>query len=143
MKADGFLSYLLKWKKRPLLVALALLGLVCLLFGGLSLGGTGRGGDTAEDELERYRVRLEARLCSLLSEIEGVGSPEVLVTLERGEEHRYSGSKLLSSEPPRVLGVAVVCYGGGRDALRAELTSLLSALLGIGTHRIHVSEKSS
>ena len=132
----------MKWKKRPLLAALVLLGLACLLFGGLSIAGTGS--DTAEvGELERYRAELEGRLCALLGEIEGVGSPEVMVTLERGEEHRYSGSKLLSSEGPRVLGVAVVCYGGGRDDLRAELTSLLSALLGIGAHRIHVSEKSS
>ncbi len=123
---------------------LAVLGVVCLLFGGVSLGfGSVEKSETDGDELERYRVMLEVRLTELLSEVAGVGSPEVMVTLERGEEHRYSGSKLLSSEPPRVLGVAVVCYGGGRDDLRAEVTSLLASLLGIGTHRIHVSEKSS
>jgi hypothetical protein len=133
----------MKWKKRPLVVALALLGIVCLLFGGLSIGGGKKESTSGERSDEAYRLELEARLTALLRRVDGVGSPEVMVTLERGEEHHYSGSKLLSSEPPRVLGVAVVCYGGGRDDLRAELTSLLASLLGIGTHRIHVSEKSS
>ena len=115
---------------------------MCLLLGGLSLGGRGEGAKKTDAD-EAYRLQLEERLTELLRRVEGVGDPEVMVTLERGEEHRYSGSKLLSSEPPRVLGVAVVCRGGGRDDLRAELTELLSALLGIGKHRIHVSEKSS
>ena len=142
MRTDGFLQYLLKWKKRPLLVLLALLGIVCLLIGGLSRGTSGKA-TTVEGGDEAYRLQLEARLTELLREVEGVGAPEVMVTLERGEEHHYSGSKLQTSEPPRVLGVAVICHGGGRDDLRAELTSLLAALLGIGSHRIHISEKSS
>ncbi len=133
----------MKWKKRPLLVALSLLGIVCLLFGGISIGGGKKESAPQESSDEAYRLQLEERLTELLRRVDGVGSPEVMVTLERGEEHRYSGSKLLSSEPPRVLGVAVVCRGGGRDDLRAEVTALLASLLGIGTHRIHVSEKSS
>ena len=118
MRADGFLSYLMKWKKRPLLVLLALLGVACLLLGGFSIGG-GKESSPAKSSDELYRLELEARLTELLCRVDGVGSPEVMVTLERGEEHHYSGSKLLSSDPPRVLGVAVVCRGGGRDDLRA------------------------
>jgi hypothetical protein len=144
LKSDGVLAYLLQWKKRPLVVLLALVGLVCLLFGGLRLGSRDeKPSASGETDDEAYRLMLEERLVALLCEIDGVGAPEVFVTLERGEENRYSGSKLLSSEPPRVLGVAVVCRGGGKSELRSELTQLISALFGIGAHRIHISEKSS
>ena len=141
MKSDAVRSFLMQSKKRPLILLFALLGLACLLFGGLRLGG---GEESASpDEDESYRLMLEARLADLLSRVEGVGSPEVFVTLEKGRESVYSGGKLQHSEPPQILGVAVVCYGGGRNELRAELSALISSLFGIGSHRIHISEKSS
>lgn len=143
MKTDGIFACLSSCRRRPLLILLAAVGVLCLLLGGLRLGSSSEGSEGLTGSDESYRLALEARLCELISSVKGVGAPEVFVTLECGEEHHYSGGKLLSSEPPRVLGVAVVCYGGGNDALRAELTSLLSSLLGIGTHRIHIAEKSS
>ena len=143
MKSDGLMTYLSKCKKRPLIVILALLGLACLLLGGLGVGGARGESGREEDADGVYLSRLTRELTELLSQVEGVGSPEVLVTLARGERVSYSSGKVSASEPPLVLGVAVVCRGGGRAEVRAEVTSLLSALLGIGTHRIHVSEKSS
>jgi stage III sporulation protein AG len=64
-----------------------------------------------------------------------------VITLAEGERKEYSGSKLLSTEMPRVEGVAVVCAGGGDPNVRAELTELLTSLLGIGSHRVHISRR--
>ncbi len=140
MNRDAFLTFLKGWRRKPLLIFLALFGILLLVLGGL---GGRESGERASEEAgdAAYLAALEAELEALLREVRGVGKVEVMVTLERGEKRSYSGSKLLSSEMPAVKGVAVVCTGGGRSEVRAEVTSLLSSLLGIGTHRIHISEK--
>ena len=140
MNRDAFLTYLKGLRRKPLLIALALLGILLLLLGGLGARGK-ESAESGEEGDAAYLAALEDELEALLREVRGVGRVEVMVTLERGEKRSYSGSKLLSSEMPAVGGVAVVCAGGGRAEVRAEITSLLSSLLGIGTHRIHISEK--
>ncbi len=135
-----------KWS----LLLLLLLGLALLLVGGLS--GGSRETDAAADT-EDYRARLTAEVEALLSEVRGVGDVRVLLTLEAGESRVYAEGAtggtltaggegiLVESRPPRVLGVAVVCTGGGDPAVREEITSLLASSLGIGTHKVKVSPK--
>ena len=84
------------------------------------------------------------------------------VTLESGSESIYAtdtdsdGSSthvLLGSgkadglvetvETPRVLGVAVVCEGGGSAAVQSRGTALVQALTGIGTNHITVAKMAS
>ncbi len=141
MKSEAVLSFFKGLRKKPLPILLALLGILLLVLGGISAKGSGDGEAVETDGNAAYRRTLERELTALLGEIRGVGKLEVMVTLETGEKHTYSGSKLTQSEMPRVCGVAVVCAGGGKESVRAEIVSLLSSLLGIGTHRIHVSEK--
>lgn len=126
-------------KKTPGLVkmgAILLLGVFLLIF---ASGGTEKNQEAkAETSLSEYGAALEERLLSLCSEVEGVGAVRVMVTFESGEEALYQGSLQIGSAPPRVMGVAVLCTGGGDSAVRAALTEMLGALLGIGTHRISV-----
>ena len=100
-----------------------------------------------------YAAELETRLTALISRVEGAGKTAVMVTLESGSESIYAtdtdsdGSSthvLLGSggadglvetvETPRVLGVAVVCEGGGSAAVQSRVTALVQALTGIGTN---------
>ena len=93
---------------------------------------------------------------------EGAGKTAVMVTLESGSESIYAtdtdsdGSSthvLLGSggadglvetvETPRVLGVAVVCEGGGSAAVQSRVTALVQALTGIGTNHITVAKMAS
>lgn len=102
-----------------------------------------------------YAAELETRLTALISRVEGAGKTAVMVTLESGSESIYAtdtdsdGSSthvLLGSggadglvetvETPRVLGVAVVCEGGGSAAVQSRVTALVQALTGIGTNHI-------
>lgn len=76
---------------------------------------------------------------ALCARVGGVGDVEVVIVLEEGERYTYSGSHITSSTFPAVRGVAVVCEGGERDSVRAELTRLLCALYDIGANRVHVS----
>ena len=92
----------------------------------------------------------------------GCGQAAVMVTLESGSESIYAtdtdsdGSSthvLLGSggadglvetvETPRVLGVAVVCEGGGSAAVQSRVTALVQALTGIGTNHITVAKMAS
>lgn len=93
---------------------------------------------------------------ALISRVEGAGKTAVMVTLESGSESIYAtdtdsdGSSTHGTfwaageadglvetvETPRVLGVAVVCEGGGSAAVQSRVTALVQALTGIGTNHI-------
>ena len=49
----------------------------------------------------------------------------------------------LTALSPRVLGVAVVCEGGGSAAVQSRVTALVQALTGIGTNHITVAKMAS
>lgn len=150
MKSDGILlKYFKNMKGKWTLLALGILGVALLLFGG---------GMFPEKEAERadsedYRSTLSAEITALCREVRGVGEVTVLLTLEAGESYSYAENAsggyisaggdglLLESRPPRVAGVAVVCDGGADPAVREELSALLSAALGIGTHKVKITAK--
>lgn len=150
MKNDGILlKYFKNMKGKWTLLFLGILGLFLLLFGGGLFPTGGAEGTESED----YRVTLCAEVSALCREVRGVGEVTVLLTLESGESYSYAENSsggyiltggsglLLESRPPRVAGVAVVCDGGGDPAVREELSTLLSAALGIGTHKVKVTAK--
>ena len=91
-----------------------------------------------QSDLEAYGAAMEARLEAFCSQVEGVGRAEVMLTFARGAQAEYHGSTQIGTLPPEILGVTVLCTGGASDAVRSELTGMLSALLGIGTSRISV-----
>ena len=149
MKTDAAIfRYLKNMKGKGTVLVLGLLGLGLLLLGGLF--PTATASDT-EVDAEAYRAALTEEVTALCRRVSGAGDCTVLLTLEAGESRRYaegaSGGVLTSGgegvlvecRPPRVLGVAVVCRGGGDPAVREEITALLSAALGVGAHRVRVS----
>ena len=103
---------------------------------------------------EEYRLSLESRLVTLCSSIEGVGEVSVTVTLECGEVYVYAKNEasgaytvnsgeglLLCRQMPSVLGVAVVCDGGGDDAVRLSVADAVGTVCGIGANKISISKK--
>lgn len=140
MRSDnGLTAFLKTHKKAGVLLFLLLLCGVLLL-----LGGRGGGEETAtatateKSETERYLAALTAETESFCSSVRGVGRCRVMITLASGEECVYRGSTKISSVPPRVLAVSVVCEGGGSDRVRRELSALLSSLFDIGENRVTV-----
>ena len=114
--------------------------------------------ETAAD----YAAQLESRLTALIRRVDGAGDTAVMVTLESGSESVYAtdtdrdgGSThvLLGSggadglvetvQTPRVLGVAVVCEGGGTAAVQNRVTALVEALTGVGANHITVAKMAS
>ena len=130
---------LLKGDKRKILtVVLLAAGLLLMLFSS-KVGSTE---SAAEDSLSKYKRELEKDLSELCSSIDGVGRCEVRVTFSEGERVEYRGTNKVSETPPKVLGVSVVCDGGGRADVRAAITECMVALFDIGANRVAVVKRS-
>ena len=145
----------------------ALLGIVLLIWG--SRSGEEKdtvvhaSPGTSAPSADEYRRGLESRMEALCGCIEGVGTVKVEVMLEGGFAYVYATDKkvtsggestsfvivgsgndaslvYLSEKPPAILGIGVVCTGGGDPAVKREITALLSATFGVGSNKIYVTE---
>lgn len=123
---------------------------------------------TVEDAAELERT-LEARVKSLVESIDGAGTANVMVTLDRSstlvfdkdektEQRGESGSGSVnretetvlagsSKEPlqtgvvlPKVRGAAVVCSGAGDPVVREKVTNAVAKALNIGVSRVYVTD---
>ncbi len=112
--------------------------------------------------VEEYRLALERRIADISATVAGAGHVSVVVTLEGGYEYVYatdtkvtvggeshtyitvgSGSDeslvFITERAPAILGVGIVCTGGGSADVRRELTSLISAAFGVPSNKIYVA----
>lgn len=118
---------------------------------------------TAEETAKLER-ELERRLTELLAEIDGVSSPQVMVTLDRTSERVFaeesktrSGSGENSTEStlalsgsgkealetsvilPKVRGVAVVCGGAEDIVIREKVVNTAARVLDIKVSQVYVT----
>lgn len=134
-------KFLASLKSKWFLVLLAALGIFLVIWGGRLTANrtdTASGTDASSADADAYRVTLERELSSLCGKVKGAGEVQVMLTLSDGQTTTYVSGKQTSSEMPRVRGVAVLCKGGGDPAVRAEIVRLVSAVLGIGSHKVYV-----
>ncbi len=161
-------SSLKKTGKLTVAVVGVLLGVGLLLFGNRIVGGKGDPTPDAPEPgaevraVEEYRLALERRVADITAEVAGAGKVSVVVTLEGGYEYVYaydrkttvggesttyitvgSGSDeslvFLCERAPAIVGVGIVCTGGGNMEVRREITSLVSAAFGVPTNKIYVA----
>lgn len=153
-------------KKPPIWVLLlgAVLGIGLLLLGSCEGENTeppiAATYDLQNDELILYQTHLEGRVKELCQSVSGAGNVStVIVTLEGGFGAEYAvdlsgGSEkyvligsgngesglLLSRNAPKIVGIGVVCSGGGSASVRQELTLLLSSALDVPCNHIYISQ---
>lgn len=154
-----------KGRKIVLAVGLSLMAVLllsCYLGGGDEVSSSENAGCAEVEEA------LEERLERLLSQVSGVSSPVVMLTLDSSEESVFAidssssrssseggsssqseesivlgGSSreplITSSVMPRVRGVAVVCGGAEDPAVRERVVNTVAGVLDISTSRIYVT----
>ncbi len=153
---------IMKDKKALLIVALAIIGMLLILFSG---------GSKTETEISRgepeseFSKDCEEKLQRLISKIEGVGKVSVMITYESGEENIFASDKeesfrngeqkikndyiivdgdngetglKIKSVYPEIKGVAVVCSGASDPIIKERIISVVSALFDISTKNISV-----
>lgn len=155
-----------KEKMRLIIILIgAALGILLLLFSNnMGTKETGESlavsGESVYDEA-KYEEELVMKIENVCSRVRGAGEVRVAVTLDGSYRAIYaqnladgsssrseyflvgSGSSekalLLGYSPPEILGVAIVCEGGDNKGTRAEIISLVSALLDLPTNKIYVA----
>ena len=128
----------MKKEKLPLLlIAAALVGVLLLVFGGADKTEAGERFSDAE-----YLMELEESVRGLCSAVRGVSDCEVKITLKSGYGYKYSSrGDVIGVDYPEICGVGVVCKGGEVPQIKLELTTLISATLGISAAQISVAGK--
>ncbi len=91
-----------------------------------------------ENSLSEYKAELEEELSKLCSSVKGAGKCVVNVTFAEGERIEYKGNNISASYPPKVLGVAVICEGAGKESVKADITECITSLFDIGANRVSV-----
>ena len=122
-------------KHGKLFVVLFALGVALLLF---SFAMPSSDQKEGESSLNEYKTELEKELSELCSEIEGAGKSKVMVSFSSGEVREYKSGVLISSSPPKIEGVTVLCRGADRASVKRAVCDMISALYGIGSNRICV-----
>ncbi len=110
-----------------------------------------------------YAAGTEERLCTMLSEIEGVGKAKVMLTITSTEEYVYAETQKKSSSQsensyvmidngsqkeallkkinnPAISGVLIVCEGGDDPKVCEKVYIAVSTALNIPTNKIYVAE---
>ena len=144
-----------------------MLGVILLIFGNLA--------DNSKQEVEQavesgvevtdadaYAAMLEERVERICSQVSGVGSVEVFVSLKGGYRTVYAVDSQSSSsgykseivmsgsgsnkravvtayQNPEIAGVGIVCSGASNESVRNQIISLVSASLDIGSNKIFVA----
>ena len=153
-------------KMLPVIIGAAV-GILLLVYGG-TIGkssatdsNTTVSADISTFDEVKYEEELVKKIEDVCSRVKGAGKVSVAVTLDGSYRAIYaqnssdgssvrreyllvgSGSSetalLLGYAPPEILGVGIVCAGGTNDTVRAEITSLVAALLDVPTNKIYVT----
>lgn len=124
-----------KDKRRTVIVAFAVLGMLLVI---ISLFAEGGAKKTESRSLTEYKRELEGELSELCSSVRGVGRCRVTVTFSEGEHLQYKGSTVTGSTPPKVMGVSVVCDGADKDTVREALSECICSLFDIRSNRVSI-----
>lgn len=177
IKISEILNNLKNDKKAVIIFIVGIAGIFLLLISNFSSDDSI---DTNKDKVQiestdsalttdQIEAKLEERLRKTISQISGVGSSTVMVSIASAGEYVYAkndSSKndsdssateseiviydsgdgdsglIISIKSPDVLGVAVICEGGGSAIIKSEITNLVTSLFGIGSDRVYVGAKS-
>ncbi len=143
--------------------------LILLLGVGLMLWPSGTGENQEETTLPaeqgEAKADMEKRLEEILGQIQGAGTVQVLLSVDRGEQTVYqSDTDAVSGEngstrtdtvivsgsdraqqgliqqvnPPSYLGAVVVCQGADHAAVRLAIVEAVASATGLGADRISV-----
>ena len=149
-----------RWRRFVIIAGIAA---IALLFLSTVIPAGGAPQDSSAEDAARVERELEQRLTDIISQIDGVTSPQVMVTLDRTSERVFaeevkssSSGDSLSSENspaltgskdaleksvilPKVRGVAVVCGGAENMLVREKVVNTAARVLDIGVSQVYVT----
>ncbi len=118
--------------------------------------------DDGDNTLITYRNTMEEEVEQMLSNVEGVGKTDVMLTLKASKEkvtlkdHTVDTGKskeesvlvedkdhntspyVVQEREPEIEGILVVCSGGDNPGIQREIIEAISALFSVESHKIKV-----
>lgn len=91
-----------------------------------------------------YCSMMQTRLKDLISEIDGVGRADVIISWTGGVETLTQNSANGNSKKeiyPRAIGVIIVCEGGSNAKVKIDIIMAVSTLMDISAEKVLVYEK--
>ena len=149
-------------KKLWLILIVAAVGIALIFLGGITEeedeASSSAQISTDYERTEEYRAYLEKEIKTLCESVGGIRDVTVALTLsggfesvyatewkEGGEEYVIVGNGTsakplyLTSHPPSITGIGIVCHGAEADHVKYELIALLAATYHISTNRIYIA----
>ena len=100
----------------------------------------------AEEEFSvtTYSTQIENDLQSVISQIEGAGKTEVLLTMENSVEYVYLDDSTTKTKEiePIIRGVLVVCEGGDSPVVVERITEAVTKSLDISAAKVCITKLS-
>lgn len=106
-------------KNLKTIIVLLILGILIMILGGIisNKSAVTVGYDASESAAE-------SKIRAICEKVDGVSDVTVAVRMENGE----------------ILGVGIVCRGGGNAVIQKKLLELVSAATGLRTNKIYITE---
>lgn len=161
------LKKLTESKKPMILFVLGLAGMLLILLSSLLPEG---GKETKTADVSDPAAAIEQRLEALISQIDGAGETQVMVTLSDTGSTQYlrkdsktedwengtlksretsgeyvtsgGGAVVVAQRTPAVSGVAVICKGGDRAGVQNDIYEVLYALYGLSSAHVSIEKMS-
>ena len=146
-----------RWRRFVIIAGIAAIALL-FLSTVIPAGGAQQPQDSSAEDAARVERELEQRLTDIISQIDGVTSPQVMVTLDRTSERVFAEEVKSSSSGenspaltgskdaleksvilPKVRGVAVVCGGAENMLVREKVVNTAARVLDIGVSQVYVT----
>lgn len=133
-------------KTRKILIILGFIGIALIAVSSMfDFSFSDNKNEIETSTVDTYRNSLETDLKEIIESIEGVGSCEVMLTIENSAESIYleKTDTLTKQIEPKIRGVLVVCEGGDNPVVTERIFSALKSVLGISSNEICVTKLST
>ncbi len=99
----------------------------------------------SSDKIDEYRIELEERLLSVITQIQGVGQAKIFLTMDNDGENVFlnNSDTKVESITPTVRGVVVVCEGGDDPVVISRVLSAITSSLDISSDKVCITKLSN
>ena len=123
---------------KTVIIIIGLLGLVLIFLSSFNQNKS----DPTSYNVNDYRLETQQSLSEMLSRIEGVGSVNVLLTIENSVEGDYldNNSTKTKEIEPVIRGVVVACEGGDDPIISARALDAVTKALNISSSKVCITK---
>ena len=130
-------------KTKRLIIISGIIGIALIFLSSyINFGAIEKGEE--EFSVTSYSTEIENDLQTVISQIEGAGTTNVLLTMENSVEYVYleGGTTKTKEIEPHIRGVLVVCEGGDNPVVVERITQAVTKALDISTAKVCITKLS-